>query len=303
MSPETVRLRLNLAYDGTDFAGWAKQPGFRTVEDTLETAFALVLRMPSAPRLVVAGRTDAGVHAAGQVAHMDVPLEQLHAVAHSRTERAELDATNHPVPPALTEALCRRVNGALGRGADLVVNSISVAPDGFDARFSPLSRRYEYRIADGLDRLDPITRRTTAFSFYPLDMDAMNDAATMMLGLRDFGAFCKPRPGATTIRDLIEFSWHRNERGILIGRVEADAFCHSMVRSLVGATVAAGRGSNTLDEIVHLRDRAERTSVFTVMPARGLTLIQVIYPPDGELAARAELTRGRRELTTDTPVE
>jgi tRNA pseudouridine38-40 synthase len=307
---ETVRLRLDLAYDGTDFAGWAKQPGLRTVEATLEQAFAQVLRMEVSPRIVCAGRTDAGVHASGQVAHIDVPVSQLLLVSYSRAEQEVLSATEGiqfvdgqaQVPELLTQALSRRVNGSLGRGADVVINRVTVAPAGFEARFSPLARRYEYRIVDGLERLDPISRRITTFSFYPLDVQKMNDAATMLLGLRDFGAFCKPRPGATTIRELQEFTWTRNDRGVIVGRVQADAFCHSMVRSLVGACVAAGSQANSLDEIVHLRDAAERTSVFKVMPAHGLTLSEVVYPPDDEVGARAELTRSRRELAEDEQV-
>jgi tRNA pseudouridine38-40 synthase len=309
--PETVRLRLDLAYDGTDFAGWAKQPGLRTVEETLEQAFAQVLRMHESPRIVCAGRTDAGVHASGQVAHIDVPISQLLLVSYSRAEQEVLTETegiqfvdgHAQVPELLTQALSRRVNGSLGRNADVVINRISLAPPGFEARFSPLARRYEYRIVDGLERLDPINRRITTFSFYPLDVEKMNDAATMLLGLRDFGAFCKPRPGATTIRELQEFRWTRTERGVIVGQVQADAFCHSMVRSLVGACVAAGSQANSLDEIVHLRDAAQRTSVFKVMPAHGLTLSEVIYPPDGEVGARAELTRSRRELTEDQPAD
>ena len=304
---ETVRLRLDLAYDGTDFAGWAKQPSLRTVEETLEQAFAQVLRMDESPRIVCAGRTDAGVHASGQVAHIDVPVSQLLLVAYSRAEQEVLTETEGihfvdgqaQVPELLTQALSRRVNGSLGRNADVVINRITVAPPGFEARFSPLARRYEYRIVDGLERLDPINRRITTFSFYPLDVEKMNDAATMLVGLRDFGAFCKPRPGATTIRELQEFHWTRNEQGVIVARVQADAFCHSMVRSLVGACVAAGSQANSLDEIVHLRDAAERTSVFKVMPAHGLTLSEVIYPPDDEVGDRAELTRSRRSLAED----
>ena len=305
-----VRLRLDLGYDGTNFAGWAKQPGLRTVEGTLEHAFAQVLRMDVSPRIVCAGRTDTGVHAAAQVAHIDVPLEQLIRVSFSREERRALQEQGGipylndlpVVPKAMLDALQRRVNGSMGRGADVVINRVIVAPRGFDARFSPLARRYEYRIADGMEHLNPIDRHVTTFSFYPLDVAKMNEVADLMLGLRDFGAFCRPRPGATTIRELQEFRWHRRDDGVIIARIQADAFCHSMVRSLVGACVAAGSHSASLEHIEDLRDKAERTSVFKVMPAHGLTLTEIIYPSDEEVGERAELTRSRRELTDDAPI-
>jgi tRNA pseudouridine38-40 synthase len=142
----------------------------------------------------------------------------------------------------------------------------------------------------------------TTFHFYPLNVEKMNEVADLMLGLRDFGAFCRPRPGATTIRELQEFRWHRREDGVIIARIQADAFCHSMVRSLVGACVAAGSDSASLEHIEDLRDQAERTSVFKVMPAHGLTLTEIIYPPDHEVGERAALTRSRRELTDDAPI-
>nr|WP_114129662.1 tRNA pseudouridine(38-40) synthase TruA [Aurantimicrobium sp. MWH-Uga1] len=305
-----VRLRLDFGYDGTDFAGWAKQPDKRTVEGTMEHAFAQVLRMDVSPRIVVAGRTDAGVHAAAQVAHIDVPLEQLIRVSFSREERRELQEQGGIpivdglplVPHSMLHALMRRVDGSMGRNADVVINKVTVAPAGFDARFSPLARRYEYRLADGLEHVNPIDRRRTAFHFYPLDVDAMNEAAEMMLGLRNFSAFCRPRPGATTIRELQEFHWQRDEHGVIVAQLQADAFCHSMVRSLVGACVAAGSGTHSLDAIEDLRDKGDRTSVFKVMPAHGLTLTQIIYPPDDEVGQRADLTRSRRELTDDAPI-
>ncbi len=305
-----ARLKLLLSYDGTDFAGWAKQPGFRTVEQTLEDAFAQVLRMEISPRIVCAGRTDAGVHASGQVAHVDVPLDNLIRVSHSREERRLLnDQGGIPeaegifaVPQLVLDAFSRRLNGSLGKNADVVINEIVVAPSGFDARFSALARRYEYRMADGLEHVNPIHRRFTTFHFFPLDLEAMNNVADMMVGLRDFGAMCKPRPGSTTIRELQEFRWSRDQDGVLVAKLQADAFCHSMVRSLVGACVAAGAKHHELDEIKELRDAAQRTAVFKVMPAHGLTLTEVIYPSDSELAARAELTRGRRELDEEPEI-
>lgn len=305
-----VRLKLELSYDGTDFAGWAKQPGLRSVEETLEKAFAQVLRMPVSPRIVCAGRTDAGVHASGQVAHIDVPLDNLFRVSYSREERYELGQQGGipivdglPVlPEVVLAALNRRVNGSMGRNTDIVIHTITVAPVGFEARFSALARRYEYRLADGLEHLNPITRKFTAFNFYPLDLDLMNEVADLMVGLRDFGAMCKPRPGATTIRELQEFRWIRTDEGVLVATLQADAFCHSMVRSLVGSCVAAGSKLHTVSHVQKLRDRAERTAVFKVMPAHGLTLTEVLYPSDEEVGERAELTRSRRELTDELDI-
>lgn len=271
---DTTRLRLDIAYDGTDFHGWATQPKLRTVQGTLEDALTAVLRLPEPARLVVAGRTDSGVHATGQVAHVDVPTSKTSDVA----------------------LISRRLRGALKRDPDLVVTGVSFAAEGFDARFSPLARRYEYRIADAAAQIDPLERHRVVQVPAVLDLRAMNEAAAMMLGLRDFGAFCKPRAGATTIRELQQFDWVRGERGILIGHLRADAFCHSMVRALVGSSVAAGAEKLSLAALAGVRDAAERTSAFKVMPAHGLNLVEVIYPDDAELAERAEQTRGRRDL-------
>lgn len=288
----TVRFRLQIAYDGTNFAGWAMQPGLRSVEATLMATLATILRLPEPPRLVVAGRTDAGVHATGQVVHVDLPQAAVtlaEDVQGSTPEEARTLLT--PV------TLLRRLNGALGANTDLIVRSFDVASEGFDARFSPIARRYEYRIFDSVASINPLERHNTVRLHGKLDADSMNAAAGALVGLRDFGAFCRLRPGATTIRDLQVFSWERTQRGALVATVQADAFCHSMVRALIGATVAVGEGRLGVDELMVVRDQALRTSEFTVMPAHGLTLTEIIYPPDNELGVRAELTRRRRELT------
>jgi len=277
----TVRYRMDVSYDGTDFAGWAMQPGLRSVEDTLMTTLAMILRLPVAPRLVVAGRTDAGVHATGQVVHVDVPLGAV---------------TMTP------EAVLRRLNGALGFGSDLVVRAFDIAAEGFDARFSPIARRYEYRIFDRVEYVNPLERHSTVRFHGRLEADDMNAAAGALVGLRDFGAFCRLRPGATTIRELQLFTWERTTAGALVATLQADAFCHSMVRALIGATVAVGEGRLSLEDLTVVRDEALRTSEFTVMPAHGLTLTEVLYPPNEELGLRAELTRRRRELTDESEI-
>jgi tRNA pseudouridine38-40 synthase len=273
------RIRLDLAYDGTGFTGWARQPGLRTVQGVLEDALATVFRRQGdPPRLVVAGRTDVGVHATGQVAHVDLTPEQFAHLANAGQ-------------------LAKRVNGIAGLSSDVRVRRAAIAPPGFDARFGALWRRYEYRIADHPDAQDPRRRSHTLWHPAPLDEQAMHDAAQSLLGLHDFAAFCRPREGATTIRTLQAFEWSRDADGVLVARLQADAFCHSMVRALVGACVGAA------SEARAILDAAVRTSAFKVMPAKGLTLVEVGYPPDAELAARAEQTRGKRSLPDRAPID
>ncbi len=296
----TVRFRLDISYDGTDFAGWAMQPGLRSIEDTLMATLAMILRLPVAPRLVVAGRTDAGVHATGQVVHVDLP-EGVIDLGDSDVGDGDVGGGNG-VRAMTPEATLRRLNGALGFNSDVVVRSFAVAADGFDARFSPIARRYEYRIFDRVESVNPLERHNTVRFHGRLESDAMNAAAGLLVGLRDFGAFCKLRPGATTIRELQVFTWERTRTGALVATLQADAFCHSMVRALIGATVAVGEGRLSPDDLTVVRDEALRTSDFTVMPAHGLTLTEVIYPAEAELGPRAELTRRRRELTDEPEI-
>lgn len=270
-----VRLRLDIGYDGTGFHGWAAQPGLRTVQGEIESALAVLLQAGGEgadPRLTVGGRTDAGVHARGQVAHLDVPRE------------------------AAERLTARRINGVLGRQApDAVVHEVREAPAVFDARFSALSRRYEYRVRPIGSRRDPLAARFTVDVPRELDLAAMQRASDELTGLNDFTSFCKAREGATAVREVLRFDWRETEDGALAAAIEADAFCHSMVRALVGAVVATGSGRIGLADLVRLRDARERTSRFTVMPAHGLSLEEIAYPPDDELAARAERTRARRD--------
>ena len=284
-----IRVRLDLGYDGAGFHGWARQAEGRTVPGELESALALLCRATPTqpgPRLVVAGRTDAGVHARGQVAHLDLDAAQWQGLTASRGER----------DPYAT--LARKLNGLAGRAGDLRVHRAAAAPEGFDARFSAQWRRYEYRIADATARHDPLARTHTVWHGARLDVEAMDAAARELAqpGLADWAAYCRPRPGATTIRDLQAFRWTRAEDGVLIATVQADAFCHSMVRALVGACVAVGAGALGAAEPLRLREDRVRTQSFKVMPAHGLVLTEVGYPPETELAARAAQTRGLRQL-------
>ena len=279
------RIRLDIAYDGTNFRGWARQPTLRTVQGTIEAALERVIG--SHVHLTVAGRTDAGVHATGQVAHADLTDAQW---ARATQVRRDGIVPSDPVDP-----LARRLTGVFGQYADVAVSRTSTAPEGFDARFSATWRRYEYRIADLVTGYDPLERLHATTVKAALDVDAMNDAASRLIGLHDFAAYCKPRPEATTIRTLLDFAWRRDERRMVVANVRADAFCHSMVRALVGACTAVGEGRLAPEDVVTLRDAGERTSEFKVLAARGLTLTEVGYPADELLAARAEQTRNRRD--------
>lgn len=280
-----MRVRMDLSYDGGPFNGWALQPGLRTVQGSLEEALALIVRRPV--RVTVAGRTDAGVHARGQVAHVDL----------SEAEWAGL-TRGHEIDPAA--ALLRRLRGALSRvlqdetGA-IEVHDAGLAPDGFDARFSALWRRYSYRIADGQERWDPVLRRLTLWHKAALDEGAMNSGAAALLGLQDFRAYCKPREGATTIRELQRLEFVRGSDGVLVANVQADAFCHNMVRALVGSALRVGEGLEK-PQWLHERLLAGVRDAKSVLAApHPLVLEEVAYPSDAELFARAELTRARRE--------
>jgi tRNA pseudouridine38-40 synthase len=263
-----VRVRIDLSYDGAEFSGWAAQPGRRTVEGVLSQTLGHVLRLPEAVRLTVAGRTDAGVHARGQVAHADLPAEAWD------THR---------------EAVLRRLSRALP--PDLRVRSIGPAPEGFDARFSALWRRYAYRIYDDPASADPLRRRDTFWNPRPLDLAAMNQAAALLLGEHDFAAFCRKREGATTVRALLRLEWERDADEVAVGRVVADAFCHNMVRALVGALLPVGEGSRPSSWPAQVLAAAVRDPTVRVVPALGLSLEEVRYPEPGQLAARAALTR------------
>lgn len=275
-----MRLRLDLAYDGTDFHGWAAQPGLRTVEGELTAGLTRIMRLPEPVRVTVAGRTDAGVHALGQVVHLDVDPSDLERV------RGNSDRS-------LLEALLTRLRGVLP--GDVVVRSAVEAPEGFDARFSATSRRYRYLVCDDPTRLDPLRRREVVALRTPLDPDAMNAATARLLGLRNFAAFCKKREGATTTRTLLRYDWQRREDGLLEATVLADAFCHSMVRALIGALVPVGTGEQGPQWPEQVLTEGVRDPRVKVMPAHGLTLVEVTYPPAEQLAERAHEARARRE--------
>jgi tRNA pseudouridine38-40 synthase len=264
----TYRLRLDVAYDGAGFRGWARQTsGLRTVCGVLEESLSLVLRQLI--ELTVAGRTDAGVHAQGQVAHCDVAELPDLAKLHRRLARF--------LPP------------------DVRVVRIAQAPAEFDARFCALRRHYCYRLSTAAYGVDPLHRGYVVAARPDLDLEAMRTASGRLLGLHDFAAFCRRRDGATTVRELQRFDWTA-DGDRLEAHVTADAFCWSMVRSLVGAILTVGerrRPTTWIDELLDFRARAADVSV---APAHGLSLVAVDYPPDHLLAARAAESRTRRTL-------
>ncbi len=235
-------------------------------------------------RLWAAGRTDAGVHATGQVAHLDVPEVALRN-AYSRSPR--------PGDPEF-QPLVRRLGRFLP--ADVRVREICRAPAGFDARFSALRRHYAYRLSVAPYGAEPQqTRFTTAWP-RALDVDAMAAVSRELLGLHDFAGFCRHRDGATTIRDLQRLDWSQDGYLITV-RVTADAFCWSMVRSLVGALLAVGEHRRNAAWCRELLNATGRSSDFAAAPAHGLTLVGVDYPPDDQLASRTLITRDLRSRT------
>jgi tRNA pseudouridine38-40 synthase len=262
-----LRLRLDLAYDGTNFSGWGKQPDRRTVQEEIEKAIATITQTKIDS--IVAGRTDAGVHASGQVIHVDVP------------ETTNLDELGY------------KLNRILD--TDVRIMNVTVAPPAFHARFSALRRHYTYKILDGNQVISPLHRFDVASWYRPLDIAAMNQASALLLGDHDFAAYCKFREGATTIRQLQKFEWIRDSEGFLIGDVVADAFCYSMVRNLVGAVVCVADGRFGPEWIAQTLANKVRISDSLVFPSCGLTLRQVDYPSDSELLERAAKTVARRE--------
>lgn len=281
--PPTTRVRFDLAYDGTEFAGWAKQRAERTVQGEFEAALAAVLRVREPVELTVAGRTDAGVHASGQVAHADLPTW---AWVQQR------------------ERLLHRLAGRLPQ--DIRVYAAAEAPPGFDARFAALSRRYVYRISDSRHGPEPTRRRFVLWHNRRLDVDALNQAAALMLGEHDFAAFCKKREGATTIRRLLDLRWERvdvastapdrADRTEVWATVEADAFCHSMVRALVAALLLAGDGTRPAGFPAEVLGSGVRHPGVNVVRPHGLSLEEVKYPAPQDLLARTVETRRHRTL-------
>jgi tRNA pseudouridine38-40 synthase len=279
VEPGFVRVRLDLAYDGSGFHGWAKQAdGRRTVQGEVEDALRVVLRAGQPYEVTVAGRTDAGVHARGQVAHVDLPTGLW---AEHRGK------------------ILKRLAGRLPQ--DVRVWSVTEAPSGFDARFSAVWRRYAYRVTDHPGGADPRLRGHVLWYDWPLDVAAMNAAAVRLLGEHDFAAYCKKRDGATTIRTLLQLALERGADGVITATVRADAFCHNMVRSLIGALLFVGDGHRPPEWPRQVLDAGVRDSAVHVVRPHGLTLEEVGYPADDLLAARSREARNRRTAPERSP--
>ena len=272
-----VRLRLDVSYDGTDFSGWAAQPTRRTVAGVLQDALAILVG-DRPLGLTVAGRTDAGVHATGQVCHIDLPST---------------------VYEGLRPSLVRRLAALMP--PDARVKAVTEVPSSFDARFSATWRRYEYRVADVPWGPEPLRRRDTLGWVRRLDLDRLRAAAAELVGEHDFAAYCKHKDNATTVRAITQLDWHRTADGVAVATVQADAFCQAMVRSLVGAMLAVGDGRRDPAWPASLLRLRERSSEVTVAPAHGLTLVAVGYPAEAEYAQRADATRRLRLSPADAP--
>jgi len=265
------RLRVDLTYDGTNFSGWAKQPNLRTVQEEIEKAIATFTRVQVAT--IVASRTDAGVHAKHQVIHVDLP------------ENANI------------ENLVFRLNQILDK--DVRILSATWAEANFHARFTPISRTYQYKIIDAGKVTAPLNRYDSAEWFRPLDIELMNSGSKLLLGEHDFFAFCKFREGGSTVKNLMKFDWHRDENGVVIGEVKADSFRYNMVRNLVGAAVCVGEGRFKPEWMLKTLQDKVRISDSYVFPAKGLTLISIEYPPADQYLSNYEKYLQSEDFTVE----
>ena len=281
LNPESGfrRLKIDLSYDGTHFAGWAKQPDQRTIQFEIEDALTRMTRHPVST--IVAGRTDAGVHARHQIIHVDIPATPH--ISRYRPDETEWDIENFYF----------RINQILSR--DIRINSVEEAPANFHARFSAEARHYRYKILDNNRVLSPLQRVDATTWFRELDIDLMNEASAQMLGQQDFATFCRFRPNSTTIRELQRFEWSRDSDGFVIADLSADAFGWNMVRNLVGAAVCVGESRYPVSWMKEILTAKSRVSDSYVFPSSGLTLMQVDYPADEDLLARIDMTLARRD--------
>ena len=265
------RLRVDLTYEGTNFSGWAKQPNERTVQEEVEKALSMITQTKVAT--IVAGRTDAGVHAKHQVIHTDLP--------------AQTDINN----------LAFRLNQILD--ADIRVLTAQWAPVNFHARFTAISRTYQYKIIDAGKVTAPLDRHDSTEWFRPLDIELMNSGSKLLLGVHDFFAFCKFREGGSTIKNLLKFNWYRDEKDVVICEISADSFRYNMVRNLVGAAVCVGEGRFKPEWMFDTLKNKERIPDSYVFPAKGLTLISVQYPPVEQYLSNYENYLATQENSED----
>ena len=267
-----MRIKAECSYNGSSFHGWAKQKGQRTVEGEIEQALFTILR--SEIKIQAAGRTDAGVHANGQIFHVDLPVLE-----------GKLSDFSY---------LTNRINCLLEK--DVVIRKIEQAPSGFDARFSALSRTYIYRCSCGRSsRSLMLNGFVWDLNFIP-DLKLLNSLASNIVGLKDFASFALPNPGGTTIRKVEAASWKEiekgPEKGIIEFTIRSDAFARKMVRFLVGAQICVA--ANKKPESWFLEKFSSSRDFPPLAPSHGLTLEKVEYPKDEMLEERAHATRAVR---------
>ena len=257
-SASVARVRLDLAYDGSEFRGFAENAGVETVAGSLRAALERVLG--AEVTLTCAGRTDAGVHARSQVVTFDLREDLFD-------------------PPRLRRSL----NSMLG--PSIVVRRVRAVEPGFDARFDATWRAYRYYVL-AAELPDPFLARTSWWVPDPLDLDLMRSAAHQLLGEHDFSSFCrrpKDRPDASLVRRILRAEWVEEEHpGLLRFEIAATSFCHQMVRSIVGTLVDAGRGSARCADLAAVLAAADRAAAGNLAPARGLFLWDVGYAGDAE---------------------
>jgi tRNA pseudouridine38-40 synthase len=276
LNPESgfFRAKISLSYDGTNFSGWGRQNDRRTVQGEIESALKTLFRHDL--ETVVAGRTDAGVHASDQVIHVDLPIGDF---------GFDFEDLGYRLNRILTE--------------EIRIKSVERASKDFHARFGALRRRYIYKIQDGLGIIEPVKRLDITPWSRELDVQKMNQAAATLIGEHDFFSFAKFRENSTTIRTLERFDFQRDSEGLIIGQIAADAFCYNMVRSLIGTMVYIGEGRFPISWAREILEKRERPSDSVVFPARGLTFVGVDYPQDSFLANRANQVMGLRNASND----
>ena len=265
-----LRIRLDIAYDGTNFSGFGTQPHHRTVQGELNKVLKKFLRVTSI-KTIGAGRTDKGVHARGQVVHFDVSANIWNQIKDPMYKFRRL----LPI--------------------DIQVRKVSIVPEDFDARYSALTRRYSYTVCDSKDGLDPLNSRFVLDYRKKLDDHSMNKASQMLIGLNDFYAFCKTRDGSTTIRNLIKFKWSRKSE-VVTCEIIADAFCYSMVRGLVGAMLQVGTGKKNETWPQEIMLKRKKVTDLNVVSPKALILEEVTYPHPSLYKSQYELTRRMRFL-------
>jgi tRNA pseudouridine38-40 synthase len=243
-----VRLAGLVEYDGAGFSGWAAQPGVRTIEGTLAEALSTVLRQPV--KLSVAGRTDTGVHASGQVVSFDAETDLLPA------------------------QISYKVTAVLPK--DLALRRCVAAPDGFDARRDARSRSYEYRVVNDEIR-SPLKRRRASFVARPLDFGLLRETARLLEGTRDFRAFTPSRSYHVRFERVVTLSRWTRSGDLLTYSITADSFLYGMVRSLVGTMLEVAGGKRDLEGFGRLLSGAQRSEAGPAAPSRGLTLVGVGY--------------------------